>query len=131
LKTFLCWSDVYDNDWLIILFLLSSIYFSQAFAFVETPCVDFANILTLSFYTHRSPKRKMAHDLTVIFALLGSTRVKAWWFSPYLYLFIATTSFNILIIYQIIPFQFPADNFDLLWLILFKRASSALSSSLA
>ncbi len=41
------------------------------------PGVDITNMFTPSFYAHRSQKRKMANNLTVIFALLGSTSVKA------------------------------------------------------
>jgi len=40
--------------------------------------VDFINMLTLSFYACRSQMQKMTDDLTVIFAILGSTNVKAW-----------------------------------------------------
>jgi len=34
-------------------------------------------MLTQSFYAHRSQKRKTTDDLTVIFVLLGSMRLKA------------------------------------------------------
>jgi len=46
--------------------------------FTDTaPRLNFTNIFTLSFYAHRSRKRKNTDDLTVLFTLLGSTSVKA------------------------------------------------------
>jgi hypothetical protein len=42
-----------------------------------TPGVDFINILMHNFYMRRSQMRKMMNDMTVIFALLVSTRVTA------------------------------------------------------
>ena len=39
--------------------------------------VNFINVITRSFYAHRSQKRKKMLDLTVFFALLGSACVKA------------------------------------------------------
>jgi len=39
--------------------------------------LNFTNIFTLSFYIHRSQKRKKTDDFTVFFTLLGSVSVKA------------------------------------------------------
>ena len=39
--------------------------------------VNFTNVITHSFYARRSQKRKKLLELTVFFALLGSTCVKA------------------------------------------------------
>ncbi len=38
---------------------------------------NFINMFMRIFYALRSQKHKMAHDLTIIFELLGSTHVKA------------------------------------------------------
>ena len=44
---------------------------------LKTFGVNFINMFTRSFYTHRSQKRKRLLELTVFFALLGSAGVKA------------------------------------------------------
>ena len=41
------------------------------------PWVNFINVLTHSFYAHRSQKRKKLLDLTAFFVLLGSVRENA------------------------------------------------------
>ena len=43
----------------------------------ESTRVNFINVLTHSFYTRRSQKRKKLLELTVFFVLLGSACVKA------------------------------------------------------
>ena len=43
----------------------------------DTPWVNFINLFTCSFYACRSRKHKKLLDLTVFFALLGSSSVKA------------------------------------------------------
>jgi len=40
------------------------------------PGVNFINMFTQSFYTHRSQKRKLTNDWTVFFLLLGYAHVK-------------------------------------------------------
>ena len=46
-------------------------------AAATAPGVNFINVFTCSFYTHRSQKRKKLLNLTVCYAFLGSLRVKA------------------------------------------------------
>ena len=53
---------------------------SSSFAFARskmTPWVNFINVFTSYFYAHRSRKRIKLLELTVVFAILGSSRVKA------------------------------------------------------
>ena len=52
-------------------------YWTRQIQPIESPGLNFINLLTRSFYASRSEKRKKLLELTVIFVLLGSLSVKA------------------------------------------------------